>query len=105
MTRSDHQKLLSGELLEADTELSLAELCTACEISEAEIIELVEEGVVEPQGRRPSSWRFQAISLRRIRISRNLQKQLGVNAPGAALALDLLEEVEALRARLQRLEG
>ena len=101
MTRSDHQKLLSGELLEADTELSLAELCTACEISEAEIIELVEEGVVEPQG----SWRFQAISLRRIRISRNLQKQLGVNAPGAALALDLLEEVEALRARLQRLEG
>jgi len=103
--KSDHDKLLSGELLEAEAELSLSEVCIACELSEAEIIELVEEGVVEPLGKRPSSWRFQAISLRRIRISRNLQRQLGVNAPGAALALDLLEEVEALRARLKRLEG
>lgn len=103
--KRDQRKLLSGELLEADTELSLAELCAACELSEAEIIELVEEGVVEPFGKRPSSWRFQAVSLRRIRISRNLQRQLGVNASGAALALDLLEEVEALRARLRRLES
>ena len=103
--KRDQQKLLSGELLEADAELSLAELCSACELSEAEIIELVEEGVVEPLGKRPSSWRFRAVSLRRIRISGNLQKQLGINAPGAALALDLLEEVEALRARLKRFEG
>jgi len=103
--KSDQRRPLSGELLEAEVELSLAELCSACELSEAEVIELVEEGIVEPRGRRPSSWRFQAVSLRRIRISANLQKQLGVNAPGAALALDLLEEVEALRARLQRLEG
>jgi len=103
--KSDQHKLLAGELLDAETELTLAELCSACELSEAEIIELVEEGVVEPLGRRPSSWRFRAVSLRRIRISRNLQKQLGVNAPGAALALDLLEEVEALRARLKRLES
>jgi len=103
--KSDQYKLLSGELLDAETELSLAELCSACELSEAEIIELVEEGVVEPLGRRPSSWRFRAVSLRRIRISRNLQKQLGVNAPGAALALDLLEELEDLRARLKRLES
>jgi len=103
--KSDSQELLSGELLDAETELSLAELCSACELSETEIIELVEEGVVEPLGRRPSSWRFRAVSLRRIRISRNLQRQLGVNAPGAALALDLLDEVEALRARLKRLES
>lgn len=103
--KSEKSKLLSGELLEAEMELTLAELCTACELSEAEIIELVEEGIVEPRGKRPSSWRFQAVSLRRIRISANLQRQLGVNAPGAALALDLLEEVEALRARLQRLES
>ena len=103
--KSDPKKLLSGEILDTDAKLSLAELCTACELSEAEIIELVEEGVVEPLGRRPSSWRFRAVSLRRIRISRNLQQQLGVNAPGAALALDLLDEVEALRARLKRLEG
>jgi chaperone modulatory protein CbpM len=39
-----------------------------------------------------------------VRITRNLQRDLGVNTPGAALALELLEELEQLRARLRRLE-
>ena len=103
--KSDESILLSGELLEEDAELSLDQLCRVAELSEQEIVELVEEGVVEPRGRRPSSWRFQAVSLRRIRISRNLQRELGVNPPGVALALDLLEELEELRARLKRLES
>jgi chaperone modulatory protein CbpM len=96
---------LDGEIVDENAELSLAQLCRVCELSEQEIIELVEEGVIDPEGKQPSSWRFRAVSLRRIRISRNLRKELGVNAPGAALALDLLEELEELRARLKRLES
>ena len=46
----------------------------------------------------PTAWRFHAVSLRRVRITRNLQEELGVNMPGAALALDLLDELERLRA-------
>jgi len=103
--KKDKPTTISGELLEEAAELSLAQLCSACELSEQEIFELVEEGVIDPLGGKPSSWRFQAVSLRRIRISRNLQQELGVNAPGAALALDLLEELEELRARLNRLEN
>jgi len=94
-----------GELLDEGAELSLAQLCRACELSEQEIVELVEEGVIDPTGSLPSSWRFHAVSLRRIRITRNLKRELGVNTSGAALALDLLEELEELRARLERLEG
>jgi chaperone modulatory protein CbpM len=56
-------------------------------------------------GHKPAAWRFHAVSLRRVRITRNLQQELGVNTPGAALALNLLEELEELRARLRRLEG
>lgn len=103
--KTDKEKILSVELLEEAAELSLDQLCYACELSEQEICELVEEGVIDPMGPEPAHWRFHAVSLRRIRISRNLQKELGVNAPGAALALDLLEELEELRARLKRLEG
>jgi chaperone modulatory protein CbpM len=33
-----------------------------------------------------------------------LKRDLGVNIAGAALAIDLLEELEELRARLQRFE-
>ena len=97
-------KLLRGDLLDEDVEMTLAQLCRACELNEAQIIELVEQGIIDPLGPEPAEWRFVSVSLRRVRITRNLQRDLGVNAPGAALALELLEEVEELRARLRRLE-
>jgi len=102
---SEKLKMLSGELLEEEVEMSLAQLCRACELSEEEIVKLVDEGIIDPVGHKPTAWRFHAVSLRRVRITRNLQQELGVNTPGAALALDLLEELEQLRARLHRLEG
>ena len=102
---SKRTKLLRGDLLDEDVEMTLAQLCQACELSEAQIIELVEQGIIDPLGPEPAEWRFVSVSLRRIRITRNLQRDLGVNAPGAALALELLEEIEELRARLRRLES
>jgi chaperone modulatory protein CbpM len=101
---SKKTKLLCGDLLDEDVEITLAQLCRACELSEAQIIELVEQGIIDPLGPEPAEWRFVSVSLRRVRITRNLQRDLGVNAPGAALALELLEEIEELRARLRRLE-
>ena len=101
---SKKTKLLRGDLLDEDVEMTLAQLCQACELSEAQIIELVEQGVIDPQGPEPAEWTFVSVSLRRVRITRNLRRDLGVNAPGAALALELLEEIEELRARLRRLE-
>ena len=101
---SKRTKLLRGDLLDEDVEMTLAQLCQACELSEAQIIELVEQGIIDPLGPEPAEWRFVSVSLRRIRITRNLQRDLGVNAPGAALALELLEEIEELRARLRHLE-
>ena len=102
--KKDLSKLLSGDLLEEDVELSLAQICQACRLSEEQIVELVEQGVIEPSGREPVSWRFQGISLRRVHFTQRMQRDLGVNAPGAALALDLLDELKELRSRLRRLE-
>jgi chaperone modulatory protein CbpM len=102
--KSEKPTPVAGELLEEDVELSMQELCTACELSEQQVVELVEHGVIDPVGGEPAKWRFVAVSLRRVRITRNLQRDLGVNTPGAALALELLEELEELRARLRRLE-
>jgi chaperone modulatory protein CbpM len=101
---SKKTKLLSGDLIGEDEEITLAQLCRACELSEQEIIQLVDQGILEPMGPEPAEWRFVSVSLRRVRITRNLQRDLGVNAPGAALALELLEEIEELRSRLRQLE-
>lgn len=95
---------LSGELLDEEVELTLEELCRACQLPTAQVLDLVEEGIVEPVGRDPADWRFRAITLRRMRCARRLVVDLRVNAAGAALALDLLDEIERLRSRLARME-
>lgn len=100
---SDLLPLLSGEVLEEEVELTLADVCHACQLRAEQIFELVDEGIIEPAGREPGRWRFGGASLRRVRVALTLQRDLGVNCAGAALALDLLEEMEALRARLRAL--
>jgi chaperone modulatory protein CbpM len=96
---------LSVELIDEQATFTLAELCR-CFAVEAELIEaLVEQGILEPAGRRGRHWCFPASSLRRTRITLHLQRDLGVNLPGAALALDLLERIEELDARLRATRG
>lgn len=89
------------ELIDEETTFTLAELCRCCDV-EAELIEaLVEHGILEPAGRKGRYWCFAASSLRRTRITLHLQRDLGVNLAGAALALDLLERIDELDARLR----
>lgn len=97
--------LANGDLLDDEVELTLAELCRSCGLSAEFVVELVQFGVVEPLGREPGRWRFRGTSVRRVRRARRLERDLGVNTAGVALALDLLDELERLRARLERLEG
>ena len=93
------------ELIDEQTTFTTADLCRACGI-EAEFIEtLVEQGILEPTGRRGRHWCFSAVSLRRTRITLHLQRDLEVNLAGAALALDLLERIEELENRLRAIEG
>ena len=92
---------LSGIILEELSELTLADLSRACAVQADCIVELVEDGLIVPVGREPHRWRFSGIHMRRATVALRLQRDLGVNLAGAALALQLLEEVEALRARLK----
>lgn len=96
---------LAGTILDEQAPLTLAELTRACAVRAELIIELVEEGVLAPIGREPHRWRFTGVHMRRARMALRLQRDLGVNFAGAALALQLLDEVEALRARLRAMGG
>ena len=96
---------ITGFILEEQTGLSLADLCRACAAEADRIIELVNEGVLAPVGDAPDYWRFTGVHLHRARVALRLESDLGVNLAGAALALELMDELQTLRARLQRLEG
>jgi len=95
---------LQGILLDEACEFSLRELATACDTSAEILIAMVEEGLLEPRGVDPRRWRFPAEALVRARTALHLQRDLGVNLAGAALAVDLLEEIRRLRRRLQVLQ-
>lgn len=89
-----------GTVIEDDA-LTLGQLCRACGVHADWIISLVEESIIEPQGEDVRLWRFSGESLVRARSALRLQSDLGVNLAGIALILDLMEELENLRAQLK----
>ena len=96
---------LTTLILEEQSELTLADICRACATEDVVIIEMVEEGVLTPVGQAPAQWRFSGLHLQHAKVAVRLQRDLGVNLQGAALALQLLEEMDLLRARLRGLSG
>jgi chaperone modulatory protein CbpM len=104
MTQGMQKKTLTGIIIDEHTELTLNELSRACSSSAEWIIELVDQGALEPVSYSHTQWRFSGRSLQRARTAMRLQRDLGINLAGVALAIDLLDEIEELRARLCRLE-
>ena len=98
------QTILNGVLLDEHCEISLNDLCRACSSSAEWIIELVSEGVLEPVNYQQTHWRFTGVSLQKAQAAARLQRDLGINTAGIALALELLDEIESLRAQLECLQ-
>jgi chaperone modulatory protein CbpM len=96
------QGSIAAEVLDEQVALSIDELCRLCAVDRTYIVALVEEGVLSVRVE-TAQWHFSGTALRRVRTAVRLQHDLDINLPGVALALQLLEELEALR-RPQRAE-
>jgi chaperone modulatory protein CbpM len=98
--------IIAAELLDERVEFTLREVSHLCGVGPDEVVELIAEGIVTPRGAgEPRQWRFTGTSVVRIQTALRLERDLGVNRAGAALVLELLDDVQALRRRLRRLEG
>ena len=95
----------AGPVVEEEVQLTFVELCRVCHVPEHQLRDWIGEGVLEPTGAAPEEWRFAGASLKRTRVATRLARDFELSAPGVALALDLLDEIESLRARLRRLSG
>lgn len=90
-------------ILEEQTDLTLREVSQACAVRFAAagyqhaFVDQFEDGFDAHR------WRFTGTHLRRATVAIRLQRDLGVNLAGAALALELLDEVAMLRARLRKM--
>ena len=94
-------KSMQIEILDEQFEFSLADLCQCCTVQAETIIEMVEEGMLSPVGSSPSDWRFSGTAQRHVEITLHLQRDLRINLPGAALALELMQEIEQLQRKLR----
>ena len=85
-------------------ELSLSEFCKVCCINADDVLRYIDHSVIEPPVKE-GEWRFSSICIQRVQRAGRMQRDLGINPAGLALALDLIEEIELLRTRLRQYES
>lgn len=103
MSQTERVVVVEGEIVET-CNLGLNELCHRCAVHAEMVLRFIEEGIVHPTGRTPSEWRFSGTDLVRMQTALRLQRDLDLNLAGAALALDLIDEIHNLRQRLRQFE-
>ncbi len=111
------QEIMQGLLLNDANTLTLVEISRACTTNAEWVLALIEEGIIEPLSDTGSSRHgatsepgsnallFPGSSLQRAQTVRRLQRDLSINLPGAALVLELMDELERLRSHIKVLES
>ena len=97
-------QLIAGELLDDALLVELTELCRICHAPTQLIIEMVEYGMLVPKGNNIPEWQFTGSAITRIKTVMRLQQDLEVNLSGAAVIVEMIEELEQLRREVQMLK-
>jgi len=99
---SDKATAVTGMIFDEASEITIVELCEVCSVDQQMIKDLIAEGIIEPLDNGGEHARLPYSSVRRTHTVVHLQRDLGVNLAGAALALELLDRIDKLRAQLRR---
>lgn len=81
-----------------EVSFNIDELCEICRIANAEAEEFVRYDILVPHGTTITQWTFDMVQLQRLRKAIRLRRDLELNYAGIALVLQLLAEIEELRA-------
>ena len=95
-----------AELQDEDSLFSLGEICERCGVHADIVVEMVEYGIVRPvtdQGDN-DHWQFDTDALLRMSRAQRLRRDLELNPAGLALALELLDEIDALQRQVRMLQ-
>ncbi len=83
--------------------LTLAEVTRSLSMDAETVATVVNCGIVEPRGGQPNEWLFEPQMVTLIQRAIRLQRDLDLEWPAVALALDLIEDLQRLRQENQRL--
>ena len=82
----------------------MQDVCDQCDLSHADVVTYIEEGLISVTGQTASNWRFSEIHLFHIQKARRLECDLRLNPAGSVLVLELMQEIEQLKNQLKRLQ-
>lgn len=85
---------------EAWYRLSMKEVTYSFGIKEQTVFEIIDQGIITTEKTAQGDLYFDNDALQRIRKVLQLKHDLGVNLAGAALAIELLEEIDRLHSLL-----
>ena len=94
-------EITPGLWIEDDQSLDLDAFAAACGVDVAFVKLLVDEDLLRPTIHQPV-WRFGGEALARARRIRRLQRDFEANLQSVAVMLDLIDEIERLRALIRR---
>jgi chaperone modulatory protein CbpM len=95
-----HQQEPHFEILDDAEHVTREELASLCRVDVSWIDDMIAHGVIAPA--REHNMHFSAVTITTIHRARRLEQDFALNVPGVALALDLLDEIERLRAEVKR---
>jgi chaperone modulatory protein CbpM len=98
------EDILLLQILDEHTQIEFAELVSASRFSREELIELIDQGALQPSGEGESSWRFPSGALSTVRAAARLRAAFELDTPALVLALGLLERIEELQREVRELE-
>lgn len=98
------EDILVGTLME-DTWLTLEQMAAACAVEPDWLVRHLEEGLIPHAESVAGVWRFSGAALIHAQRMRELERDFDAVPELAALMADLLEELDALRARVRSLGG
>jgi chaperone modulatory protein CbpM len=101
MSREEHVLM---QILDEYTEVAFADLVAASGFERDLLVELIDYGVFQPRGQREENWRFPSHALALARRAARLRSSFELDIPALALALELLDRMEALEQRVRELE-
>jgi len=91
----------SVEIIEDSAPVPCAEVLTRTRLERTNLVEMVEAGVVTPNGTTIEQWTFVRRDVKRLEAARRLISDLDINIAGAALILELLDERDDLLKKLR----
>lgn len=101
--RNNNRREETPHLIDESTRYRMDQFCEVCGVHHSVVNELVREGVIHPENDQGDSLVFSYRAVKRFKRAYRLQRDLDLNMSGVVVSVDLLEEIDRLKAEVSRL--